>query len=94
MKYRVAAILDFANMAAPVIVVFGALKKSVQYGIIYICVKFHVCKQISTTDPLRAWTIPNLTMDTRHGHHRIIGPDIYVDFLSVLEQYITGFTIN
>ncbi len=36
MKYQVAAILDFANMAAPVIIIFGALKKLVQYNIIYI----------------------------------------------------------
>ncbi len=46
MKYQLAAILDFANMAAPVTIVFGALKKLVQYDNIYICAKLHANRQI------------------------------------------------
>ena len=60
-KYQVAAILDFDTMAAPVIIVFGALKKLVQYDNIYICAKFHACRQIWTMVPLRAGTIRDLS---------------------------------
>ena len=51
-QYRLAAILDFANMAAPVIAGFGALKKCNQYVLSYICAKFHACRQIWTILPL------------------------------------------
>ena len=50
-----AAILDFANMAAPVIAGFGALKKLLQNVLIYVCAKSHACRQICTMVPLRAW---------------------------------------
>ena len=47
-----AAILDFAIVVTPLSAGFGALKKWVQYGLVYICAKFHACRQMCTKKSL------------------------------------------
>ena len=50
---------ELANMAAPMSACSGALKKSNQYGLNYICAKFHACRMICTIDYLYLPKEPN-----------------------------------